>query len=505
MTNVVPHNPRRPRTLWLDTATGRGLDDDGRPGMVTAGEPVTLADVLRGVERTRAERVMLTGPMLSRTQLLTPVEGWTAGAMFLDHELPVGRYAHELAGLRVEVRRAAEWFGDGDYGVETARSAERALAQVYAAEVPGGALFRSPGATGRDAWLRSIPRTKDTGELQVPEQVSLEVAELLRATSPQHRIERMAPPSEGATMPGLWYLDGRWMYAALCRELGTGPARWLTGPECEVADTYARNRYRVRFTAPHGWDAPGILMAKAGDSPADGWHCPMSGETWADAAEVTLARRNGWHVEFLEGLAFTKGRPLDTWVARLVRARDRVDERLVGDDVAPMVRAAIRSMLLHAIGAWHSSGRDETTVTAGPMMPPAGDGWSAPEPLETGGVLWRRRHGLSAREQAMTHPEWSAQVWGRAHARILEGPTDTRGLMSGALYLKPGTLVGIYGDAVMTTERPHWADLDDGKPGRLRTKGHVCGPIPWPTTARERDRLARQADAAGTTCKGDCS
>jgi hypothetical protein len=508
MSAPVPWTPKRPRTLWLDTATGAALDDDGRPVQAAppGGAPASLASVLAAAELARANRVMLTGPMLPRTELLRQVRGWSAGALFLDHELPVGRYEH-TSGNRVEVRRAAEWFGDGTYSPETARSADTALQAAYAAQVPGGVLFASPGATGLDAWLRSVPRTRETGELQVPPQVPEDVAEQLRATSPQHRIERIAPPAPGAVMPALWYLDGRWMYAALCNELGSGPAMRLTAEQAtdQLRGTpYARARYLVRFTAPAGWDSPGVLMAKAGEDATDGWHTPLSGETWADAAEVHLAAQMGWKLDVREGLLLTKGRPLDTWAKRLQRARDGVNDLELGEQVAGMVRSGVRSILLHAIGAWHSSGRDETTFTAGPMQPPAGDVWGAPE--QQGDVwVWRRRHALAGRAASMLHPEWSSQVWGRAHARILEGPTSAAGIKSGALYLRPGTLVGIYGDAVMTTYLPHWAREDDGKPGRLRVKGHLCGPVKWPTRAVERDELARAAEAAGPTCKGTCS
>lgn len=500
---LVPWSPARKRTLWLDAGTGSAMNDDGVTGRVgDAGAPALL-DVLAAARRTGSQRVMLTGKAPARGWFLGQLDGWQHGAHYLDVDVPVGRYAQD--GARVEVRTAAEWFGAGSYTPGTARAAESALASVYAAQVPGGSLFASPGATGMDAWLRSLPRGTEA-----PEQLPEDVAQLVRSTSPQHRIERFAPPAPGATMPALWYLDGRWMYAALCKELGTGPAHFLTG--AEVAERwasprghFARARYRVRFSAPAGWDGPGVLLAKAGPGRHDGWHAPTSGETWADAAECELAARMGWKLDPLEGLAFTKGRPLDTWAARLQRARETVDADQLGAEVAGMVRAGVRAILLHAVGGWHSSGRDETTVTASRMTPPAGDGWGAPEQVADGSFLWRRRHGLDGRAAAMVHPEWSSQVWGRAHARILDGPTSTPGLRSGALYLRPGSLVGIYGDAVMTTELPSWAALDDGKNGRLRVKGHVCGPVPWPTRASERDELARQADAAGTICGRNCT
>lgn len=506
---LSPLHVRGDVTLWLDAQTGRAVPDphpyaeDVR--QVTS--PPQLRDVLQAVERTRTTRVMLTGAAPPRSWFLGSVpDGWEHGRHHLDHETPTGRYRHTGAGVTVEVRRAAEWFGAGDYGPAVARDAWRALGRVLnATSRTGAALFRSPGATGRDLWLRAAGG-------QVPDPLDVETQRMIRATSPQHRIELMPPTSD--TMPAVWVLDGRWMYAALTRGLGSGPVTMLTGAQAAehyAAHPYGRARYRVRFRAPSWWREAfgtlGLLMARAGDLASDGWHCPLSGETWADAAEVHTAAEAGWHLEFLEGMAFTPGRPLDAWTARLVRARESVSDDELGGDVAQLVRGAVRTVLLYAIGAFHSSGSDETTVTASAMRRPDGEGWGAPERLDNGAALWRRRtEATHPRALAMAHPEWSSQVWGRARARMLECPTGERGgRRAGLLYVPAGTVAAVYGDALMLTERPAWADLDDGAPGRLRVKGHLCGPVPWPTTAHERDELTRAAETAGATCNGRCT
>jgi hypothetical protein len=275
-------------------------------------------------------------------------------------------------------------------------------------------------------------------------------------------------------------------------------------------DPYARARYQVRVTIPAWWEAAGILPFKAGDDARDGWEYPREPgrtfTTWADASEVWLAAYQfKWPTQFLAGMMFTPGRPLDTWAARILRAFDR--QRLGVHDMggfdgenspAPLVRAALRWMLLHSIGAFHSTGRTETTITDGPMTRPAGDGWGAPT-NENGQAVWRRRVPLDGRAAAMSHPEWSAQVWGRARARVLWAPTAVAHTYAGALTIPAAQLVSIYGDAVMTTNRPEWADprFDDGKPGRLRVKGHLPdldAAGGWPTTGRARDRLMHQAE-----------
>lgn len=459
---------------------------------------LTLAKVLDVARERRRDVVMLTGPSIPREWFLEPVEGWSVKRLFLDHETPAARYVHDESGREVEIRRAAEWFGSGDYTFTAARDAWEATRSILQASGRGGAaLFRSPGATGLDLWLRTT-----SGE--VPEPLDADTQALIRSTSPQHRIELMPPRS--ATIPGLWVLDGRWMYASLLRELGSGPARMMTADEADALaehEPHARARYLIDFTAPDWWSEsgwPGVIMAK---HPDGGWHAPLSGRSWVDASELHLARRYEWSCRVLEGIAFTKGRPLDSWGERLVRARSLATDLDLGPDVGPLVRAAVRSTLLHAIGSWHSAGRVETTVTRSPMHPPAGEGWEPPERLDNGLILWRRpAPSPSPRALSMRHPEWSAQVWGRAHARILDSPTGTRGVGAGALHVAPETLVSIYGDAIMTTKLPTWATADDGRPGRLRVKGHICGPIDWPTTAGERDALSRAATT--TRCTKGC-
>lgn len=460
---------------------------------------VTLAAVLEAARAAGSERVMLTGDAPPRDWFMSAAPGWDAVRVFLDHETPAARYVHTATRAGVEVRRAAEWFGSGDYTFADARDAWEATHRILAKSGRSGAsMFRSPGATGLDLWLRA-----HNGD--VPDPLPLDMQEEIRATTAQHRIELRPPVTRD--VPGLWVVDGRWMYASLVSELGSGPARRLTAAQAtELADRdeYARARYLVRFTAPDYWEhlrLPGLILAPAGPLASDGWHAPTAGEAWVDASELLLARRWEWRCEILEGIEYTRGRPLDTWRDRIVRARAAADD--LEPRIAPLVRFAVRAVLLHAIGSFHSSGRSETAVTASPMQRPDGDGWSAPDRLEDGRAVWKRpAPQRSDRALAMQHPEWSAAVWGRAHARILEGPTSERGRHSGALYVNPRELVSIYGDAIVTTSRPDWASLDDGKPGRLRIKGHMCGPLPWPTTAHERDEISRSATAIA--CEKGC-
>lgn len=475
---ISPWQPKPEPTTW-------GTWRDGLP-------------LLRVLEASRARdevRVMLSGPPPPPDWFLEATPNWQALRVFPDHETPAARYRH-LSGHTVEVRRAAEWFGRGEFtDKEAAEAWELTRYALGRSGHSGAAMFRSPGATGLDLWLRT-----HGGDVDDP--IDAELQDLIRSTTPQHRIELFAPTSE-APMPAFWLLDGRWMYAALTRELGVGPARMLTGDAAidYAVDEYARGRFDVTFTAPEYWrdlGLPGLLLSPVGDNAVDGWHTPLSGRAWIDASELQLARRYEWQCRVHAAIALDKGRPLDTWTSRLVRARAQHADN-------PLVANALRSVLLHTIGSFHSSGRAEQTVTASPMTAPIGDDWAAPIVLADGRALWQRQAPEpSPRAAAMRHPEWSAAIWSRAHVRIVESQTAA-GRRSGAIATRPGTLVSIYGDALAVTVLPDWArDPDDGKPGRLRVKGHLCGPIDWPRTARERDEITRAATAAGTTCKKGC-
>ena len=66
-----------------------------------------------------------------------------------------------------------------------------------------------------------------------------------------------------------------------------------------------------------------------------------------------------------------------------------------------------------------------------------------------------------------------------------------------------GTLLGVRGDAIYTTELPQWSlpvergGGDDGKIGRMRLQGWLDGPIKTPLTEADRNTLRQKAAARG--------
>lgn len=495
MTRPTPWNVAQRPTVWLDERTAQGVDDAGRSVRPVIGgrrKHPQLVDLLDTARLHGAERVFVVGPKPAEGNrwLLKAAPGWTAGTHFLHSSLPTGRWSHDGTGAKVQLRRAAEWFGEGEYGVSDARNAWALTLHVHR-QVFGerAGLHDSPAATGLDAWARSVP-----ADVELP-QLDEDTAQLVRSTSPQHRVELLQ--HDRPKVPGFFYLDGRMMYAALTRGLGVGPVVRLAGRDAAdyaEAQPYARARYLVRFRVPEWWEHVGLLMVK--DADGRGWSAPrepgQTGETWCDAAELHLARTQLWSLDVREAIVFSKGRPLDTWTDRVLRARALAGAVDAPQLVRDMARAALRSTLLHGIGAFHSTGRDVTRVydpvnaPAGVQVEPAGDV-----------VIVRDYAPLSGRNAALRHPEWSSQVWGRAHARLLDSPTGDKGTRAGALHVPFRDVLGMRGDALYLAGEPSWPD--DGKEGRLRPKGALRRTVAAPTTAAQLNALRGQAERNGWT------
>lgn len=529
-------NLKDPPTLWVDYTTGKGVLSNGQGVQAKIGgrrKNPNLADVLDTAAHYGAERVMFTGkvPLAERGQrhwLLVQTPGWKA----LGHWVaaPVtGRFERIATGQRVEIRTAAEWFGAMALNPAEARNAWDATKFMVSEAFDGAPIALSPAATGTNLWAVSLPRNLN------PEPVSADIAEELHRTSGQHHLEHLVAgpshsqhpdtvplidPATTANIDSFSYVDGRFMYAALCRELGTGPGRRLRGPETADLmreDPYLRARVLIKFTVPPDWNHVGIFPVQH-PSAAEGWYYPNRpgavGETWADTAEIHVAQKYGWLVEPIESVVFTQKmpskdgkklvatRPLDTFANRITRAREWVtNDEEMPPKIQAAVAAALRAILLQAIGGFASRGRGRTVVTENPQEVP---------PQFLGSVkrqgklyVYKVPSKLQGNNLAYYRPELAVQVWARGRARVLDAPTAISGISGGALSVAPHTLLGINGDAIYTTEIPRWAlptengGGDDGKTGRLRMQGFLAGPLKTPVGLDERDRLRARSQRAG--------
>lgn len=420
-------------------------------------------------------------------------ERWSvapAGHFLHRLTMPVLRY-EDTTGRRVEIARAASWYGEDGYAPAEAAEAHGFLRALVAEAFGGAPVLATAATTGRDLWLRTVP---DDGWPRLSD----EICDLIRSTAGQHRQEVV--PHEG-DLPNLVEVDGRWMYAALCRELPAGrPVRGM-GEVNALAlgykagqEDHVRGRFRCSWHVPQDWHHVGLLPERHEDVAAGWWYpsTPGSGphHGWLDGAEVQLARRWDWPVTVHEHLAWPKHHgagPLDSWARALVNMREHAESVEADRPVVELVRAGVRALLLHGLGAMH--GRPHlVTHTASiedvAAIPATAVGLRAVDGRWTWGEADDNR-----RWRETAHPEWTAAVWSRERVRMLDGP-GVRGQRTGALHVPHGDVVGFGGDALYLTVDPGWAD--DGREGRLRTKRVHAGPVPAPATRAELLALLRE-------------
>jgi hypothetical protein len=416
----------------------------------------------------------------------------------------------------VAVRTIACWFGTNDATADEVQHAlllvERTMKRQHGWEL--AALQATPAGTGLDLWRRSIAFDRVTGRSKEYPPLPKELRDLIHHTSGQGNFTY---PPACATMllgnPALYNLDMRLAYAAAAQEeLGSAPAThdWLT--------TYAGftpARYRAQYHVPDGWGHVGLLMTPDPHSVSGkrSWYFPntpgFTGECWADMAELRVAqwpfphicpacaegfRRNtgltcpehGWRMAIKERILFTKGTPLKTWAAKLVQLREDVAALAPTSRIAEMARAAVRNILLYAIGAFHGTSRPITYASQDSADVPDRTPFEI-VPTEDGEEMmtWR---GEVPRSVFLDYvrPEWPSQIWGRTRARLLLH-RDVSGHFTGALTLPYVQIIALRLDSLLVTSDPGWPD--DGKVGRFRVKGCYPGPIPWPQSEEDLSQL----------------
>ncbi len=116
---------------------------------------------------------------------------------------------------------------------------------------------------------------------------------MIRQNAGQGRIEYFPENCKGK-IPGLFYYDGIFMYAALTGEVPTEVASHDTEP---VYAGYTPARYRIKYTVPGDWQHIGPFITKRDGADwrdKDGWFYPgqehkgQEFETWVDGAELNV-------------------------------------------------------------------------------------------------------------------------------------------------------------------------------------------------------------------------
>lgn len=397
-----------------------------------------------------------------------------------------GHYPMIVIG-RTRITFAGTFYGD-ECSPRTAELAhswlDREIRRVWRDD--GAGLLATPATTGRDLWLRTIPSGPGFPVLDDDLQA------LIRSTSGQGRIETM--PGRGRIRE-LWVYDARLAYLGVTRGLPIGVPELVDGTyaaDLAEREPFTPARWLVTFAAPDGWNGPGILPARARSGELV-WEWPRRSHepTWVDGAELHLARQHGWRVGVLQGLVWPRrADPFRTWQDRLIAVLAAA-EGLPGE-VWTAVRSAVRAIVLHTIGSMHGATRLETRTGAG-------EGGELDEGARNirmerdGSITWAVERAPAWPE--CVHPEWTSAIWARARVRLLSAPDHV-----GALHLPAGELVGFRTDAIYTTRRTRWEDVDDGRPGRYRLEGayRLNDPRGWPWPERPADLLAmREAGGRG--------
>lgn len=541
----IPKQPPEELALFLDLATGLGVDFNRQPikaelpGRRKKPRLVDLLDTarLRGVTRiilcgdstpSNHDWLLPTQAQIAKGEEFTP--GWRDVASYLGNP-GTGRFKHIETGHNVSISTTRDWFGDtlltptqAQFGLETLR-------HVVGSAIgrPDWALMRTPSQTGLNVWKQRL----DTIRNFVMEPIDPELGRLIQSTEPQHRNEIYTagaghcdcgdciPFIDTDTIDGFYYADGRFMYHGVAKQsYGAAPAHSLTGEQAAALfarDHYHPARYLVRFTIPDFMPAHiGVFPVKK-DTGERGWHWPNRpgyvGETWVNMVELKNAIDNaGYAVEFIEGIQLTKTNVVQPFAHSCQVMLDLLgqlhESRSIGAAGHDAVASAIKHMYRVTIGSF-SRRQPTTTRFAARFEDISNQAIGGTERQTTnGGWTYQVPSAPKPDAEDTFHPEVAAMVWGNSRTRVLRftqpDPKNNKSRLAyGALQLDPEHLIGIQGDAIYTTTLdPSWlpthlGGIDDGKNGKLRIKGILPGPLETPHTLAQRQKLSNAAEANG--------
>jgi hypothetical protein len=440
----------------------------------------SLSEMLESAIR---DKIYLCGKLeqMTREWMREPLaKGWTFGKEFAFKHRTATYCAPERSDYAIGVKLVShrESWLPGCEDAYTAIDAWKALKFEWSST--GLPLLSSPAATGKALLWESLPRGVEFPSLDD------DLATLIRANSPQHRIERLFSGCEydDAVLPVCVQYDGRWMYAAMC-----GLDRFPIGQPKRVGGfvEYQPGIYLVTIRIPDDWKHVGLIPARYGDG--GGWVWPDKPGyrfcTWAFEPELTLALKHGWEImDVQDGYAFFiekdgewipgKGRPLAHWSNKLIEMRENLQNLeknfypAVGkENCYRFAAAAVRQILNHTIGAMHRNDFEREMFVSDDDF-----------------RQWRREHPDLAESETRTPekvpggylvptfvkdtsqfaifmPHWSATLYSLARARVAEW----------ALRCDPSTLVKINGDAIYSTvAQPELDKLDTQRLGQPRRK-----------------------------------
>lgn len=397
---------------------------------------------------------------------------------------------------RVSVFPISVWLADQDVTPHQAQRVMLRLGDEMRRRL-NQKLDTTPAGTGFWAWRGQSDHYYSA--------ITREVRDLFTLDT-QGRQHTCAAP--GVTeIPALYTIDLRMAYSTIAMDIQSAP-EWrheqrpgVGWPEEPGRGTlvpgflgYTPGRYLVRFRAPEDWRHVSIL-GNYSRGKRD-W-LATEGETWADAREVGLAIDQGWQVEVIERAyaVLPEGRktfdnPLKHWAKTLLQmdADLRCDEQ-DGD----LLHDATRAILLQTIGLMSAKKkrRDRKVSEWGevPDTPLA-----RATAREVGEDIVYTEEWTPIPEH-MQHPELASQIWGRTRVALLRRSVVVGGerVYVGALQLPREDVIGFNLDCLYLARDPRW--VDDGAPGRYRTKQYVAGPHTAPVNLTDVYAIAKAPPA----------
>lgn len=283
----------------------------------------------------------------------------------------------------------------------------------------------------------------------------------------------------------LYLIDAIWMYSACCRRLPSGSVQH------DMVSEFAGYRvgfYRVEFRVPEGWKHIGLLPTWNPRERHTIWPSRPSRYWYTSfvcADELRLAIEQQWPIRIKERWLFAEGDgiaqdPLRHWIEKLRRIREECTDEREGD-LGKLLRSAIRSICIKAIGGFHRKGRYQTIETPVSRIDDIPDDAEIVWRTDTH-IRWRKPISLDSSMGHFAHPEWSAYIWGRARAKLARA----------ALSLPRECIIALRSDALALTFDPGWTGT---KPGEFRLKRVVeLAGRPLPRTTREYLDLLQEED-----------
>lgn len=381
-----------------------------------------------------------------------PWPGWVLdGDPYVTAEQPRITWRHVDGRRTVHLYRAATYFGT-DASAETCREAWALLAGALTGRhrTP---VAPTPATTGRyllgNLWHEHGLEYAPLGDPSI--------AELIRSTAPQGRVEVYDAGRAGGA--GLVKYDARLAYLALAQqcELPVGTPRHV---DAFTGDPWAPARWLVEFRAPARSGLVGRVSVRQPDGslawPERGRHV-----AWVDGAELHELRRAGWWNSVIEGWVWPdKRRALRRWGAAIEAEWFHAARLPVAPEVKGALQHAWRAIALHAIGALHGSPFRVLKRTAPGEQPPPGITAATPDDPTDPATCWSYVVERPPRMPELVHPEWSAHLWARMRVRLLQRLDNVprRELVAAVL------------DAVYVTRpQPDWPDR--GRVGDFKIDG----------------------------------